>query len=91
MRPEEGRLVSGMGWCLRAPGETVPPSQHPTLTEGPGLCPTEGKGCSSEQRSSLDLGPVQLPLLLSPSANLWGLLGEQRPCCPLCRGNRLQP
>lgn len=88
MRWEEGEAgASGMGWCLRAPG--VRPGLPPLPTCAWCL-PAEGHGLTQagrkrllllEQWSSLDFSPVQLPLLFSPSAKLWGLLGEQRPCC----------
>lgn len=98
MRREEGEAgAAGMGWCLRAAGERLLPSPHhacvgPRTQPGPGLSLAEGKGCrSSEQRGSLSFSPVQLPFLLSPSANLRGLLGEQRPCYLPCQERGFSP
>lgn len=61
---------SGMRWHLRAPGERVPPSQHPTCPQGPGLHTTKERLLlqgTEQQRSQ----PCPAPhLLLRPGQPL---------------------
>lgn len=65
MRREEGEAgVSGMGWCLRAPGERLLPSPHPTRAcMGPWTQPGRGKSCCSLEQPQFQHCPAPLPRL----------------------------
>lgn len=44
----------------------------------------EGQSAPPNYRAAC-VRPVQLPIFLSPLADLWGLLGEWRACCMPCQ------